>query len=74
MIVQLPNIDTLNVLNEIQKQYNGKLCRLDIAFDFTEYDKKWFEQHRLLKWRQGGLMHDHEGTLYFNEQSGRKKE
>jgi hypothetical protein len=80
LIVHQPNIPTLRTLDEWQSAHHGRLCRLDIAFDFTPRPHvdpqeliEWIERHVMLRWRRPGNMLDIEQTLYWIEQRGRNK-
>jgi hypothetical protein len=79
LIIQQPSRSCLMVLDRFQIKHRAKLCRVDLAFDFSALSRQWFERHALMRWRREGWMHDEENGFYYNatrrieEQAGRRR-
>src|SRR5262249_40567761 len=68
-----PNLAVLPVLEQFQRQCDGKLCRVDIAADLTTHRRVWIEQNCLLRWRRPGRLHEEENAVYWVEQLSRSR-
>jgi hypothetical protein len=73
LIVHQATRRTLPVLQEIQTRFRATVCRLDVAFDFSDWDPEWFEHHAIMRYRRAGPMHDEENGTYWVTQNIRQR-
>jgi hypothetical protein len=72
VILHQPNVGTLKTLDSLQKKHGGKLCRVDVAYDFSSHSRDWLERHSIMRWRRRAPMLDEENGVYFIQQEGRR--
>jgi hypothetical protein len=69
LVVHQPTLRSLQILDEMQVEQEGVLCRYDLALDLIEDDpeamKDWLATHVCLKHRPSNPMHDEIGTTYW---------
>jgi hypothetical protein len=68
-----PTNCTLNALDDLQRKHRGKLCRVDVAYDFSGVSRDWLERRLIMRWRRQGQMNDEENGLYLIRQKGRRR-
>jgi hypothetical protein len=73
VILHQPNDSTLETLDRLQKEHGGKLCRLDVAYDFSSHSRDWLDRHSTMRWRRRGPMLDEENGVYFIQQKDRRR-
>jgi hypothetical protein len=71
---------TMTTLAQLDRLHHASLFRFDLAVDFltlrttdAEWLKQWLATHLLQRWRRQGPMHDEDNTVYWVEQSYRKR-
>lgn len=78
LIVHQPNVPALRLLDQHQRDHDGKLCRFDVALDLIttpqDHDalRQWIEGHAVLSWRRAGSMNAVGATLYWNTYEGKR--
>jgi hypothetical protein len=73
VILHQPKVCTLKTLGRLQKKHGGKLCRVDVAYDFSSHSRDWLERHSTMRWRRRGPMLDEENGVYFIQQKDRRR-
>jgi hypothetical protein len=52
VILHQPKVSTLKTLDRLEKKHRGKLCRVDVAYDFSGHSRDWLERHSTMRWRR----------------------
>jgi hypothetical protein len=67
-----PKVCTLKALDRLQKKHGGKLCRVDVAYDFSSHSRDWLERRSTMRWRRRAPMLNENKGVYFIQQKGRR--
>ncbi len=77
--INLPSLEQLLLLKNIQQKIKMSISRLDIAWDCQCHDadqaseiKEWLSKHFRLKWRRREGMHEEYATVYWNAKYKRR--